>query len=134
MPAMAIPKCEAIRNELKALLWAFADIEKKHGVKVRLGNGIRDQSSLTIKVEFAEVAADGNALTREATDFKMLAGAYGLKPEDLFKTFTVGGKTYKIVGCRSRASKKPILCETGGKVFIFSEDAVRRFLATEPVR
>jgi hypothetical protein len=124
-------KCNLIRKDLEALKWVFADIEKKFGVKVALGSASYTDSNVIFKLELNEVASDGTVLTREADAFKQLAPYYGLQASDFGRTFQMHGKTFKIVGLKSRAHKQPILAETDGKRYKFAAETVKGLLGLE---
>lgn len=71
-------------------------------------------------------------LTGRPKNFRSLAPIYGLKPEDLGRTFAVshgwrGGSTqYKITGISGWKSKYPIIAErSDGRKFRFPLDTVK---------
>ena len=94
---------------------ALAAVAEEFGVQVVGKGGTFLDGSCILKFEFAEVSADGVVNNKEADDFKHYAGRYGLEAEDLGAEFTIGVHTYKIVGCKPRSSKYPIICERDGK-------------------
>ena len=124
-------KYNAIRADLVALKWVFADLEKKHGVKVDLGHATIYPSNVVFKLEVCDVATDGTVMTPEADAFKVNAHLFGLKSEDLGRSFRVGLKTYVVKGLRPRAYAKPIICEQGGKEYIFPAETVKAMLAVQ---
>jgi hypothetical protein len=120
-------KARQLSEAMQAHLASFAT---EHGLSISVGNGRYGSTDLTVKVELAELNADGQAETQKATDFKRAAEQYGLKPEDLGAEFNSGGQRFKITGAKLRAPKRPILCECvsagkkHGKEFIFTDSAV----------
>ena len=76
------------------------------------------------------------ATTTEAlNDVKAkMARLYTLNPDDLGKTFTSGGKTFKIEGLKTRSHKRPVLASDvrTGKKFVFEVEAVQRALGIAP--
>lgn len=124
-------KCQLIRKELDALKWVFADIEKKFGVKVGFGSASYTDSNVSFKLEINEVASDGTVMNREADAFKQLAPFYGLEASDFGRTFQMHGKTFKVVGLKSRAQKMPILCEADGKRYKFDARTVKAMLGLD---
>lgn len=110
------PLLRAINADLSQALVAIAE---KHGVQIKVGSGSFTSDNATVKVEIAAIASDGTAKTKEATDFERYATSYGLKPEDLGKTFSYGGKEYTLVGAKPRSTKYPLLAKDNrsGKTF-----------------
>jgi hypothetical protein len=105
-----------IRAEIVA---ACEAIGKKHGATIELNPGSFNAQSIRFKVEVSAIGTDG-ALTSDARNFKLYASMYGLKPEDLNKTFTWGGNKFKLVGLSPRRPKYPFIAENEvGKRFKF---------------
>jgi hypothetical protein len=110
---------------------ALTEIADKYGISISYKGGsyARDGGNATIKFEIAAPdATTGEALTREAQDFKRFATDYGFEPEDLGTEFTVRGTVYKIAGLKTRRPKYPISAVRvkDGRSFKFPVDAVRR--------
>ncbi len=124
-------KIRVIRDAINKRL---EGIEKEIGCKLRQGNATYTPSSVKIALEISEVAADGTVQTKEMESFKALATLYGLKPEDLGRTFTSNGRTFKLVGLKSRASRLPFLGEEvgTGRVFKFTEATMNQLKASVP--
>ena len=111
---------------------ALQAIAEDLGVQITIKNGTFDGGQVTYKVEFAEVGEDGNVATKEAEDFKAYAFRYGMKPEHLGAEFDAHGDRFRIVGCKPRATKMPILAENAaGKRYKFNDRDVCRFLGIE---
>jgi hypothetical protein len=127
-------KCQKIRAVLDQTFALLESEMKALGVKVSVGRASYSATSVgsaSFKVEFAEISSDGNVATRESQDFKVNAFIFGLKPEDLYRSFQMGGKSFKVVGLRTRATAKPILCESNGKQYIFPAETVKAMLALQ---
>lgn len=95
-----------------------------HGVTVAHGRSTYTNGPLaTLKFEIAAKAADGEETTREAEDFKALAYRYNMKASDLGRTFATGGKRYKLIGLRAKATAAPFIGEdlSTGKRYKFRE-------------
>ena len=98
---------------------ALQVVAMKYGLAVKYNGGNFTSTSAVIKIEFAVKASNGQAATREIEAFKRFTHRYGLKPEDLGKTFSLNGRHYAISGINSNAVKMPILATDlrTGKVF-----------------
>jgi len=125
------------RKDVKRLQDELRPVIEKWAESVGLSGSVARASfdpsggNCSVKVEFALLDADGNAQTQERVDFERYASSYGLKKDDLDKTFkTFDGKEYRIVGLRRRARKRPILAESlrNGKSYIFGAQEVAAFL------
>jgi hypothetical protein len=112
-----------LRDDINA---ALESVGAKYNVKLTAGNVSYTADNATFKLQAASISESGDVLTKEASDFKVFAASYGLKPEDLGKPFTTGTGTYTIVGLRSRSYKMPIIGKnSNGKMFKFSPQAVK---------
>jgi hypothetical protein len=114
-----------IRREMDE---ALAKIGARHGVSFNLGS-MRydgDGSRFTVKTECLRRSEDGTVETKEAKDFTRLAHLYGLKPEHLGVTVTMGGEHYRISGLSTRSRKYPILAMRlkDGKTYKFTEPSI----------
>src|SRR3982751_3226095 len=106
----------AITKELLKALRADIDtalkaVGEKHGVLLRAGNCSFTEVSATFKLEAtagATSAADAATL-KAAADWKKNAVYFDLNPLWLGKSFTVGGKTYEILGLMPKRQKFPVL-------------------------
>jgi len=116
---------KSIRTEIEMVL-------KKHfneDYGVNIGNATFSRDNVVFKVGIADIV-NGMAVDRSATDFKQSCFLYGLKPEDLGRTFkSNSGETYTIVGAKPRSSKYPIICASpNGKKYKFSALQVKNAL------
>lgn len=131
---MTREEAEQLSKQLSAIIQAVAgDL----GVKVRPGRLTwgRD-GTFKFSIEGGVIGEGGDAPTREATEFKTWAHAYGLRADHLGATFENNLRKYKIVGLSSRSRKHPILCESleDGRIYKFSERAVGLALNYPPPR
>jgi hypothetical protein len=117
-------KVRLISAEIDA---ALKDIANRHNIQLTTGGGTFSSNNFTIKVNGSAISSDGSVMTKEAEDFKSHAFLFGLKAEDLGKTFFQGGKMYEIVGCKPRSSKYPILaqCKNDGKTYKFTANSIK---------
>src|SRR5690349_20817447 len=76
---------KALRDSLDT---ALKTIETQFGISVNVGSASFTPENVTFKVGLAVVGTSGQVMTREASAFKQSAILYGLKPENLFQTFT----------------------------------------------
>jgi len=120
-----------LSEALKTHLEAF---EEEHDIKVTIGSGKFDSTTLTLKVELAELAESGEALTRAANEFKYMAHRYGLAPDDLGKEFRDGIRTYRIVGLKPRSTRYPVIAESlsDKKRYKFAAASVKLYLGKKP--
>lgn len=117
---------EALKNHLEAF-------EEENDIKVTIGSGKFDSTTLTLKVELAELAESGEALTRAANEFKFMAHRYGLAPEDLGREFKDGIRTYRIVGLKPRSTRYPIIAESDKKRYKFGAATIKAYLGKPTV-
>lgn len=110
---------------------ALAELGVKHNLAISVGSAtFLPGKNVTFKLECAAIDADGEVATAEAEAFKSYAALFGLKADDLGRSFVSQGKQWKIVGCAPRSRKFPILCEdSNGKVFKLSAYSVIAGLA-----
>lgn len=127
------PVSELTRSNLRMIKAeineALEAVGEKYGLDIKVGGGNFTAANAKLNCMIATKGEGGAVNTREAEDFKRMAFRYGLKPEDFGRTFTEGGKVYKIVGCKPKSYQYPILCEQGGKTYKLPADRVVRGLA-----
>jgi len=115
----------------KAVTDALKPLEDKFGISFNRKGGSFSDTSYTMKIEMAVVAADGTVLSREAEDFKRYCQLYNLEAEDLGKTFVADdGYIWRVKGLNSRSRKYPILAERikDGKTFKLGQRMVQKGL------
>lgn len=104
-----------LHQQLQQALDGFA---AAHGLQATVGAASFTLNNVIFKIEFAVVAPDGTAMTREAEDFVQHAACWGLSPGDLGQTISHAGQRLRIVGMHPRSKRAPI---------IVADDAGRRF-------
>jgi hypothetical protein len=124
-------KVKALRDKMQEALDAF--VGSDNGVVVKVGHASFSDSSVTFKVDVSEIV-NGQVVTKEASAFKAMACLYGLKPEDLGRTFAFRGEKYTVSGLNPKAAKYPICGKrvSDGKGFKFGERMVAVALGYAP--
>lgn len=124
---MTRAQVKALHAKLNAAMEEFA---ADNDLTYISGNGRYDATSVTFKIGFAESNGDGVALTKEATDFDHYKGWNGLADANVGDYFETNGKTFQILGWRSRARKRPVLtrCSEDGKQYVFPASVVAKNL------
>lgn len=87
--------CRTLAAEAKIALDAIASA---HGLTVKVGGGSYDAGTFRPKVVFEQ--ADAAKL-----EFETYAESFGLRPEDFGAEFTIGPRTYRIVGIAPRSRR-----------------------------
>lgn len=117
-------KAQTLVDEINAAAKAIA---AAHGMTWAPARCTFDTAALTVKLQLVEAREDGVALTREAQDFIALAFTYGIAADALGKPITSGGRSFRIVGLKSR-SRNPILADdasTGRRFKLPAEHVAR---------
>jgi len=119
--------CRVLRDALNEAVKSVAD---QYDVTIKAGSANFSPESVTFKVEVCVKGEDGQTQDKAAADFKQNAWKYGLSPDDLDREFSTGTDTYRLVGCKPRASKYPLIGEriTDGKRFKFPPMLVKMSL------
>lgn len=114
-----------VQDPRAAMEAALKDVAARYGVTVRYRGGRFTDTMAALKAEFVVEGAEPQG----AADFRRLADVFGLKPEDLGRTFRSGGQTFTVVGLAPRKSKYPILAtNAAGKTYKFTADGVAAYL------
>lgn len=111
---------------------ALQRVVQKYGLTLKVEGGRFDPYAGTFspKITFGVVSEDG--ADADERQFKQYASLYGLKPEHFGCTFYSRGTAYKVVGLAMSRSKYPVRGQSmGGKVMLFTADAVARQLMTK---
>lgn len=126
---MAITKAN-FRQFSTDLEAALAELGEKYGVKITAGSAKANGTNMEMKINCSEIASDGSIETKEAADFKLYAGIFGLSVDDLNKEIIYGGKRYQITGAKPRSHKFPILAKNlgDGKIYKLPTEGVKKAL------
>lgn len=117
-----------IRKKLNEIL---TPLGKELGIDFSAGNISFTKTNASIKVGMTTIQ-NGVVFSKERQDFKIHAGMYGLRSEDIDKSFITDSDTYTITGLGIRRRKYPIIAEnSSGKSYIFSAETVKRALANK---
>jgi hypothetical protein len=113
-----------LRAELDA---ALAPVAARNNITITTGSCSFMGGTATFKVEVATVSADGVVASREADDFKRHAIMFGVKPEDMHRELTHGGRVYTLTGLAVKSTKFPFLAKSklDGKIYKLPADDVR---------
>ncbi len=86
-------------------------------------------------VEITILLTEEGAKGRAQVDFEVYASGFGLYADDFGKEFDHGDHTFRIVGIRPRATKRPIIAtRDDGKSFTFEDGYVRKALGRETLK
>lgn len=124
--------CQQVTAEIVEILQTMLPDD----VTVQRGNATYDTGYFNLKLKVSKVAEDGTVETPERRAFIDRIQWYegGLTADDIDAEFKQGGKTFTIVGLKTRARKRPILCKgSDGKQYVFPTAAVCRALGRETV-
>ena len=126
---MAITKEQLgkVRLRMNALL---SDLGTEFGAELIVGRISYTDNTATIKVEMSTLDETGEAITKEAEDFRLSAHVYGMSPDDLYKKFKHAAENYMLIGCSPRSRTYPILCKNlnTGKISKFPPSLAIRCL------
>lgn len=113
---------------------AIAEVGKKHGINLRLGNISFNPEDFKAQLK-AVIASNGNGsgmLTKDdeyRNNFQQDAEQWGFDPNDLDRQISIFGRRYTIVGLRRShvPMKYPVICreERSGKLFQLPIDDVQ---------
>lgn len=113
---------KALRGLMSKALEPLAEV---WGVHINVGNANYTDSNVTFKVSVS-LKRNGEILTPEAEEFKLMAPIHGLDPDDLGKNFIWRGEAFTLKGYKRRAKKYPFIGERGdGKKFKFYEEVIK---------
>lgn len=91
---------------------ALAAVEAKHNVKFELGRITFTDNNFRTKLECTTTAdRSGNTVDPRQVKFDANSWRYNIAKDAFGKTFSKGGRKYKIVGLNPRAKKYPLNCE-----------------------
>ena len=87
----------------------LAGFAERRGYKITCKGGKYDPNSATLRIELAEVADDGMAMTPEARDLSVYYASYGLPKDCYGREFMYNGVAFRVEGLNRRAPKFPVL-------------------------
>lgn len=115
--------CRIVLDRIKA---ALAPLAAELGVEISTGGGKYEGDYFAPKLRLSIVGADGAVGSPEANAFRQLASLYGLKPDDLGKSFKSHGRKFTIAGLKTRAHARPVVAKgDDGKLYGFPVEAVK---------
>jgi hypothetical protein len=98
-----------IRTLSDEVIEELKELANSYNLQVGYRGASFSPTNVTIKVEFATICSDGQAKTKEVSDFEFAACRYGLKPTDIGRKFVgSNGETYKLTGLSTRAHRYPL--------------------------
>lgn len=120
--------CKVLRNEIDQALQQVAD---KYGINIKAGNATFTDNNITFKLQLSTIGDNGLTMTKEAEDFKRYAFEHGLSADKLFAEFTIGHKTYTLLGYKPRSTRYPFIakCHSTGQTYKLPEHSVKRAFA-----
>ncbi len=126
-----------LRKINKRIESALAVVAKEFGIDIKTGSSyIKEEGdTATTKVEIRVIDKDGNAFDEDAANFKVFAEEFGLKPEDLGKTFITNFIEYTITGLKPRNRKYPILVvNKKGKCYKFPSRLIQKIFSEQVIK
>lgn len=118
---------KALRADCNA---ALAEVAKKHGVILQVGNASFSGETATFKLEVAKTdgATQGESIIviKARDDWATYAPIFGMEAEWLGQSFRRSGSTYKILGVMPKRSKYPILVSKDGKEILMQDIDVKQ--------
>jgi hypothetical protein len=97
---------------------ALASVESEYGIKINAGNASFSGNEVTFKVKANTVGDSGEAQTKEATQWTMMASVNGLGHLSVGDEVILQGKSFTISGWNTRARKSPIeITDTNGRSY-----------------
>lgn len=117
------------KAKLKALMTEMAALGTKYGVSITPNGGTISATDAKIKfiVKDVQVGAGGKTEVVVTAKAKQMAGFENI---DITKTFTVQGKTHRVIDYHPRKYKAPWITEaTDGKTYKWSTQSLKLQLA-----
>lgn len=108
---------QAIRKDLDMALLSVA---KKYGIVLKTGRCRFTDSSAQMNIEIATVSSTGEVIDIEKASLLANLSYLGLTHEHLSKTFSIGGKNFKLVGYKKARHVKPfgLTCMEDGRFYV----------------
>jgi hypothetical protein len=118
MDNMKQEQIKIIQEHLKA---AFSDIGAKHKVIINMGSLSYNDLYFTCPIKGRFTDAQGSTEEADKAEWDMYCGKFGMTPDMFGKSFSIAGKTYKIIGIKPKARKYPVVGQVGsGGKYVFS--------------
>lgn len=90
----------------------LSDFHQETGVALKIGNIRYDENSFRTTLQGFVQSVSGDGPTPDKIEWDRVCVRYGLKPEHFGETIDLGfGRSYKLVGIKSRNRKYPIIGE-----------------------
>jgi len=109
------------------ILEALLPVGEELGLSFDFGRGTYNPNNFVTQLEVMIDNDDGVAMSREATDFQQHSWKYGLRSDQLGAVFPSDNSDYRIVGCKIKNRKYPIIVEdiNSGNRYKFAASAVK---------
>jgi len=112
----------SIRFLQAAVSDALGKVGETFGVEFKVGGGRFTPTRFTCRLDVTIAGAE----PQEAEDFRQYAEMFGLKPEDLGRTFLDRGRRFTLVGLLPRSRSYPVLAQNDrGTRYKFPVEAVK---------
>ena len=114
------------RKVYDAMTFALNEVARQFNLDLEVRPGSYGATFYRPKVEFQSRAVNG--VPKEEAQFKALASAFGLVPEDYRRVVSINREDYKVVGFAVRRPKYPLLVErvSDGKRVFATQDVIDR--------
>jgi hypothetical protein len=111
---------------------AVADLEKKTGVGISLGNISFESNRFTTKLTVAILDSGESVEQVEMrSNFERYAYLFGMTPQDYGKSVSSGGKLYTLVGIAPRSTKFPLIGKSAdGRFYKLPKSVANSLLTT----
>ena len=109
---------------------AVKPLAEKFGAHIKMGTQTYNGNEFTARLTVTDTSSlkEGQSPRDKKLedDYKNHCQIFNLKPEWLGKSFSGQGKTLTIVGLKTRASKRPVVCkDEDGNGFVLPADSVK---------
>ena len=109
---------------------AVAELSKKHGLAISMGNISFSNDGFSSKVTFDNVGQLDEGQSLEQAQFEKHAPSYGFLPESFNQIVLIGGKRHKFVGFKPNATKNCCVIKDtlSGKKYVTTQETMKRAL------